>query len=182
VGKKLNLPLFEEPRESGEGGSRKRAKPSIDAARSRLGGRLRTEPGAASSPSWLVPGTVVSFGARRRTDLDERPDRVGVVIFASATEVHVLLDGVRMRRLTPGDVHPHAAEVPLELARLGADARLFGRLTEGEAVRYAAEGGQLVDGKVVEKCRWGALVLRDDGTIIAVGFRKLWPMAAEGVA
>jgi len=32
-----------------------------------------------------------------------------------------------------------------------------------------------VNGKVVEKCRWGALVLREDGAVVAVGFRKLWP-------
>ena len=176
MGKKHNLPLFEEPRErQGEREPAKRAKPSIDAARSRLGGRARPEPGALPAPSWLVPGTVVSFGAAR-------PDDVGVVIFASATEAHVLLDGVRMRRLHPGDLRPHEGEVALELARLGADARLFGRLVEGESVRYAGDGGQLVDGKVVEKCRWGALVLRDDGAIIAVGFRKLWPVAAQGVA
>jgi hypothetical protein len=174
VGKKHNLPLFAEPpaRET----SGKRAKPSIEAARSRLGGRARPEPGALPAPSWLVPGTLVAFGA------EPRPGHAGVVIFASATEVHVLLDAVRMRRLLPSDLRPHPADVPLELARLGADARLFGRLSEGEAVRYAAEGGELVDGKVVEKCRWGALVLRDDGTIIAVGFRKLWPVAAQGVA
>jgi len=37
----------------------------------------------------------------------------------------------------------------------------------------------IADGKVVEKCRWGALILRDDGSIVSVGFRKLWPTAGS---
>ena len=28
-----------------------------------------------------------------------------------------------------------------------------------------------------EKCRYGALVAKDDGAVLAVGFRKLWPVA-----
>jgi hypothetical protein len=45
-------------------------------------------------------------------------------------------------------------------------------------VRYADDAGALIDGKLIEKCRWGALVARDDGAVVAVGFRKLWPAPA----
>ncbi len=99
----------------------------------------------------------------------------GVVVFASAIEVHVLLDGVRLRRLAPAQVRLHEGEIPPPLEKIAGDARLFGEIVEGQSVRYADARGALVDGRVVEKCRWGALVLREDGTVIAVGFRKLWP-------
>ena len=89
----------------------------------------------------------------------------GVVVFASQTEVHVLLDGVRLRRLPPADVAIHdGGEVAIELEKIAGDARLFGQLVEGQLVRYADDSGGLVNGKVVEKCRWGALILREDGS------------------
>src|SRR5690606_38557503 len=107
----------------------------------------------------------------------------GVVVFASQTEVHVLLDGVRLRRLAPSDLLLHeGGEVAVELERIAGDARLFGQLVEGQDVRYADDTGGLVSGKVVEKCRWGALVLRRDGAVVAVGFRKLWPATSGGEA
>ena len=78
----------------------------------------------------------------------------GVVVFASRTEVHVLLDGARLRRLPPAELMIHeGGDVAIELEKIAGDARLFGQLVEGQPVRYADDSGGLVSGKVVEKCR-----------------------------
>ena len=66
--------------------------------------------------------------------------------------------------------------------KISADAHVFARLAEGQPVRYADDQGGLLGGKLVEKCRYGALVVRDDGAVVAVGFRKLWPAASAGAA
>lgn len=172
----MNMPLFADPveRKTDLGVPRKR--PSIDTARSRLGGRAVVED---APPAGLAPGVVVTFPVSSGRRMP------GVVVFASRCEVHVLLDGLRLRRLPPHDLaphEPHDGEVGTELERLAGDARLFGLLVEGQPVRYVDDAGGLVDGKVVEKCRWGALVLRADGAVVAVGFRKLWPAATGGSA
>ncbi|OJY24666.1 MAG: hypothetical protein BGO98_18670 [Myxococcales bacterium 68-20] len=175
VSKKLNLPLFSDPAIVATPTKEVRKKPSIDAARARLGGRVNEidTPPAGFAPGVLVTFPVGSPAARAAGD-DRRMH--GVVVFASQNEVHVLLDGVRLRRLPPSDVTIHeGGEVAIELEKIAGDARLFGQLVEGQSVRYADDSGGLVNGKVVEKCRWGALVLREDGAVVAVGFRKLWP-------
>jgi hypothetical protein len=193
VGKKVNLPLFTDPAEASSSGPKEstkekksaaaaaKARPSIEAARARLGGRVvETD----APPAGFAPGVLVTFalGNGRRMP--------GVIVFASHVEVHVLLDSIRLRRLPPVDLTPlldaqtgkPTVAIPIDLEKIAGDARLFGQLVEGESVRYADDGGALVDGKVVEKCRWGALVLRDDGAVIAVGFRKLWPSPANAGA
>lgn len=168
----MNLPLAAD---SGEENDKKATakRPSIDAARARLGGRVVE---TAPPPAGLAPGVVVTFA------LSTGRRMPGVIVFASPSEVHVLLDGVRLRRLLPEEVALHAGDVASHLEKIASDARLFGLLVEGQAVRYADGAGSLVDGKVVEKCRWGALVLRSDGAVVAVGFRKLWPSPAGGAA
>jgi hypothetical protein len=174
VAKKLNLPLFADPAEvrQNEPAREAKKKPSIDAARARLGGRPIDE---EAPPAGFAPGVVVTFAIASGRRMP------GVIVFASRSEVHVLLDGIRLRRLPPHDVALHDGDVAVELEKIAGDARLFGLLVEGQSVRYADDSGQLVDGKVVEKCRWGALILRDDGAVVAVGFRKLWP-APTGIS
>jgi len=163
VAKKVNLPLLDDR----EGEPKKKAKkPSIDVARTRLGGRSDAQ---EIAPPGFAPGVIVSFA------LASGRRRAAVIVYAGPTEVHVLLDGIRLRRLPPSELRLHDGATPEDLTKLAADARLFGLLCEGESVRYADDSGGLVDGKLVEKCRWGALVLRDDGAVVAVGFRKLWP-------
>src|SRR5690606_32733124 len=136
-------------------------------------------------PVGFAPGVIVTFPvatARAPGDTRRMP---GVVVFASKTEVHVLQSGIRLRRLPPSDltiVTETSGELADELEKIAGDARLFGQLSEGQTVRYAEDSGTLVTGKVVEKCRWGALVLRDDGAVVAVGFRKLWPSPSGGTA
>jgi len=62
-----------------------------------------------------------------------------------------------------------------------AEVRLFATLKEGQRVRFAEKdgsAGELSVGMLVEKCRYGALVAKDDGRILAVGFRRLWPVSS----
>lgn len=186
--KKVNLPLFSDPAVVATPAREVRKKPSIDAARARLGGRISE---IDIPPAGFVPGVIVSFPLTTPSSIagSTARRRSGVVVFASRHEVHVLLDGIRLRRLSPADVTIESVrdrrdddELAVELERIAGDARLFGQLAEGQSVRYADDSGTLVHGKVVEKCRWGALVLRDDGAVVAVGFRKLWPSPSGGDA
>lgn len=177
MGKK-NLPVFRSvfDKEDPEADPSKKAKKksTLDGARARLGGTARGEEAPARA---VAPGQIVSFesppGSGTRED--------AVVVFANASEVHALVDGTRLRRLSVEAVHVES-RVPDSLATLAADARAFGALIEGQAVRYADDDKGLRDAKLVEKCRYGALVARDDGTIVAVGFRKLWPATSSGAA
>ena len=178
--KKIVLPLLGElaDRAKPAPSPASRKKPSIDVARARLGGRAKD---AGPAPARIAPGTIVRLRAE--------PKAIGVVVFASAREAHVLFDRARLRRLGADDVERYERHetdsgdaLPAELAPVAADARVFWLLTEGQSVRYADADGALQDGKLVEKCRYGALVLRDDGVIVAVGFRKLWPATATGDA
>lgn len=155
----MNLPVVGEKAEAAP------KRPSIEVARTRLGGRLDAGP----PPPGFAPGRVVSFAlpsGRRRT---------AVVVYAGADEIHVLLDPVRLRRLQPGEIGAAEGAIDDEMTKLAGDAHVFGLLVEGQPVRYTDGGGALVDGMLIEKCRWGALVARDDGAVVAVGFRKLWP-------
>ena len=161
MAKKQSLPLVS---------NRPAKKPSLASARARLGGRPDDGP-----PSFgLAPGRIVTFAlpsGRRRT---------AVIVYAGGDDVHVLLDSMRLRRLHAGEVEPHEGAPDDDMTKLAADAQLFGLLAEGQPIRYADESGALVDGKLIEKCRWGALVAREDGAVVAVGFRKLWPAPAGG--
>jgi hypothetical protein len=162
VSKKITLPLItdEVPAPAA-----KATKPSIAVARARLGGK----PDGDEPAGGLAAGQLVTFSPS-----SGGVDR-GVVLYASSVEVHVLLDSARLRRFAPGDLAVDATEPTGELAKIAADARVFALLAEGHPVRYASETSALHDGTLIEKCRYGALVLKDDGGIVAVGFRKLWP-------
>lgn len=161
MAKKVNLPVVGKAEAPPK-------KPSIEAARTRLGGKLDAGP----PPAGFAPGRVVSVA------LPSGRHRVGVVVYAGGDEIHVLLDPVRLRRVKASELASHDGGIDDEMTKLAADAQVFGLLMEGQAVRYADDGGALVDGKLIEKCRWGALVARDDGAVVAVGFRKLWPAPA----
>lgn len=123
-----------------------------------------------------MPGRVVRLATATGEPI------VAVVVHANASEAHVLVDGVRLRRVSPAALSLHDGEPPHDLASIAADARVFSTLNEGQAVRYADDAGSLLGGKLVEKCRYGALIVRDDGAVVAVGFRKLWPATAHGAA
>jgi hypothetical protein len=60
---------------------------------------------------------------------------------------------------------------------VSSDALVFSALQEGDLVRFNTFGDRHDEGSIVEKCRFGALVKRADGSIVGVGFQKLWPIA-----
>lgn len=174
MGKKINLPLLADAwnAPSSERPEVKRAKkPSLEDARNRLGGRTTDEEPA---PPGIAPGCIVKVMANNGTA------HVAVVVFANADEVHILIDGTKLRRVPPAAIDEHEGATPSALSKIAADAQIFSRLSEGERVRYADDAGGLLAGKLVEKCRYGALVVREDGAVVAVGFRKLWPAATAG--
>ncbi len=154
MGKKL-LPLLEK-------------KPTLENARARLGGKAT----GGAPIGGRSPGCIVLLG-----------DKPAAIVFASDVEVHVLLDatarGARMRKARLAEVTLYSGEIPAELASIADDASVFALLAEGQQVRYADDTGALREAKLVEKCRYGALVARDDGTIVAVGFRNVHPVRAE---
>lgn len=136
-----------------------RKKPTVDAVRKRLGGRAATEPGV---------GEAVYLRS------EQGFDRVGVVLFVHADELHVWIDGGVVRRAARASTRAVDGAVSADLLAVAADARAFAALREGEQVRFPIDEGVGV-GALVEKCRFGGLVERDDGTVIGVGFRKLRP-------
>lgn len=177
MGKKITLPLFPEastprPRVPNEK-IRPLKKPTLDDARNRLGGRTNDEEPA---PPGLALGRVVKVFA------NDGEAHLAVVVFANADEVHILVDGKRLRRVPPEAVHAYEGETPNDLRQIAADAHVFSLISEDQAVRYTDDEGELLSGKLVEKCRYGALVAREDGTLVAVGFRKLWPAASTDAA
>jgi hypothetical protein len=58
---------------------------------------------------------------------------------------------------------------------------MFSALSEGDAVRWERDGS-VAEGRIVEKCRYGAIVVTRSTRVVAVGFRKLWPARVQAVA
>lgn len=140
--------------------------PTVEQARRALGGRA-----SASRPGGDVV-LVAGAGAERAA---------GVIVFRDEREAFVWIgDGV-LRRLPLDHFEPHPGPIPPELASVAADARLFGSLAEGERVRFERSDGDLGEGTLVEKCRFGGMVELDAGGVMAVIFRRLWPVP-EGEA
>ena len=142
--------------------------PTLDVVRRRLGGRAATDPSA---------GDLVLL------DLGQEGERVGVVLFAQGEAIDVWLDtgtpSGLVRRTSRGRAAPHDGPAPGDLAAVADDARVFGALAEGARVRYEPAPGRFGEGTLVEKCRFGGWLLRDDGGLVGVGVRRLWP-ACEG--
>lgn len=131
--------------------------PTLEAARRRLGG--------SCAPSTL-DGRSVRVG-----------DASGVVIAASERDVHVLVTADVVRRVSRAELEIDDG-APVD-ARLSADVRIFAQLRNDDRVRFVTgEGEPPGEGVLFERCRFGALVARDDGTIVAVGYRRLWPANA----
>jgi hypothetical protein len=152
-------------------------RPTVDAVRKRLGGRGATEPGAGELVLLTTAGG------------DELP---GVILFTAGDEIDVWVDqraalspvparaGV-VRRARRADAAPLRGPPPKELDAVAGDARLFGSLLEGQRIRFQT-GDAFGEGVLAEKCRFGALVVRDDGTLLGVGFRRIWPTWPQGAA
>ncbi len=163
--KKHSLPVIGDLPSSPKGGvaNRPAGPPSVDVARKNLGGRGSTSREA---------GRIVSLASQHGITA------VGVVLFASATEIDVWLDEGVVRRTQPSQATPFQGVVGDELRKLAGDAHVFGTLREGQRVRYESQKGVVTEGAIVEKCRYGALILREDGKLMAIGFRKLWPLVS----
>jgi len=131
--------------------------PTVDTVRRRLGGRASTEHGA---------GELVSFHD------DRGRERVGVVVFVRGEDLDVWQTGDLVRRMARAVARP-ADDVQAEgLLAVARDAQGFAALREGQHVQFQHAGG-LGEGVLVEKCRFGALVEREDRTVLGVGFRRL---------
>lgn len=138
-------------------------KPTVDAIRTKLGGRVATEPGA---------GELVSV------DAGGGFTHTGIVIFTRGEDVDVWTAEGVVRRASWNRVRRLDEPTPEGFAQVAADAAVFGGLSEGQRVRYRADSG-VAEGTLVEKCKFGALVERDDRTVVGVSFRRLWPAEAN---
>jgi hypothetical protein len=149
VSRRISLPVNDP--------SAKRPKSTIEAVRARLGGRARTD---------LQAGRVVCF-------LDT--GATGVVLYGQGEEVHVFSNAGWVRRTT-ADALTHVDEPGADLYAVANDVRVFAALEEGTRVRFQDLGG-IAQGTLIEKCRYGAVVRRDDAAVMGVGFRRIWPLA-----
>lgn len=136
--------------------------PTVDDARRRLGGRARSEPGAGE----LVQVNTGDIGV------------AGVVLFVEGGEMHVLTGGNTVRKTRAEHTSALSGGAPPDLEQLASAIQRFDALEEGERVGFEAPGAEHEEGTLVEKCRYGGLVLRSDETILGVGFRRLWPVTA----
>jgi hypothetical protein len=142
--------------------------PALEAARRKLGGRALAI--SAREPGTLVEA-ILKDGARH----------AGVLLWASAGTCDIWFDDGLARRARSGAVSHRAGPIPESLVRIEAEIRMFSTLAEGDRVRWERAAG-LAEGRIVEKCRYGAIVVTRAGKVIAVGFRKLWPASIRAVA
>lgn len=125
---------------------------SLARARAKLGGRPAVH-GAAGQLVQVVRG--------------EEP-RMGVVVWSDGVSCDVCTGHDRIVRTSKLDVLPSIAAAGEPLVSIARAAKGFSMVKEGDKI--------FVDGQsvtLVEKCRWGALVARADGSILAVGFRRV---------
>ncbi|CAN5799933.1 hypothetical protein BH09MYX1_BH09MYX1_44950 [soil metagenome] len=103
---------------------------------------------------------------------------VGIVLYASEDEMHVLVgaSGTVSRSKSSAWVDHDIA--PPDLAAMTNDVLVFAHLESGARVGFRDRTGDH-DGLLFEKCRYGALVARDDRSIVAIGFRNLWPVTSD---
>ena len=108
-------------------------------------------------------GRVTSHG--RGGEIVRIGEEAGVVVWSDEAQCDVWIGDDRIKRVRADEATAAAEAVMLDVA---ADARAFATLEEGARVVF----DEKVAGRLLEKCRWGALVARDDGRIFAVGFRR----------
>jgi hypothetical protein len=82
--------------------------------------------------------------------------------------------GVGSPRTWRARVTPTSTASAAGLPPLAQGARVFGTLSDGQRVSFENEAGQVAEGALVEKCRFGAIVLCEDNSLVGVGFRKVW--------
>ena len=93
-------------------------------------------------------------------------DEVGVVIWSDDAHCDVWIGEDRIKRVPFDEA---SKTPPVEAMRaIASDARAFVDLEEGARVVF----DEKLEGRLIEKCRWGGLVALDDGRVFAVGFRR----------
>lgn len=96
----------------------------------------------------------------------------GVVLDADATHAHVWLGEGRVRRVGLERLSPSDLALEPSFAEISRRARELSELREGERVRFRDHGRPEI-GTVAERCRFGAIVARADGSMVGVGFTRL---------
>jgi hypothetical protein len=152
MGRKVFLPMTQRLADSLE-------TPTVDAMRTRLGGRTAPE---TSSP--LLAGSVVVLTTAAGTE------RLGVVVASDERTAHVYLERGIVKRTSTESVSLHAGDTPAELAPISQQARIFASLVEGQDVLLEREDKRTQPGVLREKCRYGALVEVGEGKVLGVGF------------
>jgi hypothetical protein len=140
----------------------------LESARRKLGGR-------SIAPSARSPGALVE------TTLQDGRRLAGILLWASAGSCDVWFDDGLARRTRSESVVPGYGPLPEALVRIEAEIRMFAALAEGDRVRWERDG-VITEGRIVEKCRYGAIVVTRGARVVAVGFRKLWPARVHAVA
>ncbi len=115
-------------------------------------------------------GRVSSHGDAGAIVHVERGDHVeiGVVLWSDEQWCDVWLGEDVTKRTRSDSVTAAKAPAGSPMALTSAAARAFALLEEGQNVRF--DGSR--EGRLIEKCRWGALVALADGNIFAVGFHR----------
>jgi len=140
--------------------------PSIEQAREALGGRVGGQTSAR-----------VGHGGRF-TDSRGRVQE-GVIVCETEGTIDVWIGDGRFQRVASDRCEVLLLDPEHPLADVAADARVFTGLAEGSAVRFVSRDGKQHDGRLAERCRYGALVSAD-GRIMAVSFRRIWPGDSAG--
>lgn len=153
MGKKLSLPIVAEIARSAG------ATPTVERARQKLGGTGSTD-------------------ARAGRTVRDDDGVVGVVLFARDEEMDVLVSATGTVRRGKASTWIEHDRLPDELAATVPDVVVFAHLEAGERVGFREPAGTS-EGLLFEKCRYGALVARDDRSILAIGFRNLWPIGSD---
>lgn len=151
----------------GSAASVSHAPPSVDEAREALGGRIE-----AGLRSPHEAGALIHFRDVRGNDVE------GVLVFAAADALDVWVGEGRFHRVPQTRVKSVGPNAPTDhpLADVAADALVFAQLHEGARIRFVDRKNAMQAGTLVEKCRYGALVENEAKTILAVSFRRLWPV------
>lgn len=143
-------------------------KPTATVMRERLGGRVTSE------PLLEVEGASVPLGGYVVIT-----SRVGVLLAVSGDAVDVYVERGTVKRTLASEVRAHRGAAPAELGSVSESVVVFARLSEGQRVSVERSSGEVATGTLIEKCRYGAIVELDDRTLLAVGFRKVWPSTTE---
>jgi len=137
------------------------APPTVAAMRKRLGGRVTQQVGSEL-------GSIVTMTGGAAP-------RVGVILASSGARCDVFLERGLVKRTSRTTLSAYEGSLPVELTRVAEQATVFGQLFEGQSVHVERRDGAGVRGILREKCRYGALVETATGTLLGVGFQRLWP-------